>query len=615
MASEPTPFGRRRPRTRGRRVALGALAGVATFAVLLVLDGIWAGRSLVRGLTAARSELSIGIESIVTGDPGSARPHFDAATRAADAARGAVGHPSMGIAGLLPIAGDNIDAAAAVADASRATAEAGTTMVRVARTLGWTDIRIPASTAAGSVDIDAFEEAIPDMEAVTRRLDVALRALEDVGGDGLLGPVASGYRDAVDGLALRLDLAIRFRDSLRLAVEMFGGEHRYLVCVPTLGIPRPSGGTPATVGVLVARDGSLALESIAPATSDLIEAENSIDWRRTARALLDAARASGLTDLDGVIQIDAVALEDIVWAIGDVDVGGSPETLSDRTTTRALEIEAFLGTAPPRSAQLHADRVSAILEAFLDRRPGMESFALATAGGARDGHLSIYLPGKAERRIIRGLGLDGGSRLSEVGVMPLAASWSAVGSSHVGALVDTTVRQSIQIRADGSAAVDAEILFENRAGTDPPSVLLGRPVGGIPVGSFAADVTLLVPATAQDITAETSRPSPIEIGPEVGLTSVTGSILVRGGESATLTVAYVVPDAVSTVDGEEQLILRVFSQPTLSGVRFQLRIALPDGSNIVSTSPELKGGTDAATFSGVRGGSVDLELRFGADEP
>ncbi len=614
MASEPTPPGPRRPRTRGRRVALGAVAGIATFAALLVLDGLWAGRNLVRGLTAARSELSIAIESIVTGDPGSAAPHFEAATRAADAARGAVGHPSMGIAGLLPIAGDNIDAAAAVADASRATAEAGAAMVRVARTLGWTDIRIPASSAAGSVDIEAFEEAIPDMEAVTRRLGVALRALEDAGSDGLLGPVASGYRDAVDGLTLRLDLAIRFQESLRLAAAMFGGEHRYLLCVPTLGIPRPGGGTPATVGVLVARDGSLELESIMPAPSELIGAETSIDWRRTARTLLEAADAAGLTDLDGVIQIDAVALEDIVWAIGDVETVGSPEALSDRTTTRALEIEAFLGSTPPRTARLHTNRVRAILEAFLDRRPGVESFALATASGARDRHLSIYLPGRAERRIIHSLGLDGGAGLPDDGVLPVAASWSAVGSSHVGALVDTTVRQSIRIQPDGSAAVEAEILFENGAGTDPPSVLLGRPVGEIPVGTFAADVTLFVPATAKNITAETSRPSPIEIGRDVGLTSVTGSILVRGGESATLTVTYDIPDAVGAVDGLQRLLLRVLPQPTLSGVRFQIGIVLPDGSNVVSTSRELRRGADGATFSGVRGGSLDLELRFGADE-
>ncbi len=37
-------------------------------------------------------------------------------------------------------------------------------MVKVARDLGWTDIRIPASTAVGNLDIEAFETALPDME-------------------------------------------------------------------------------------------------------------------------------------------------------------------------------------------------------------------------------------------------------------------------------------------------------------------------------------------------------------------------------------------------------------------------------------------------------------------
>ena len=145
MASHPAPSGRWRPRTRRRRVALAVWAGLATFAILLVLDGIWASRTLVRGLTSARSELAVAIESIVTGDPDAAAPHFAAAGEAADDAIGATGHPSLGLAGLLPVVGSNIDAAAAVGEASRATADAGTTMVEVARDLGWTDIRIPAS--------------------------------------------------------------------------------------------------------------------------------------------------------------------------------------------------------------------------------------------------------------------------------------------------------------------------------------------------------------------------------------------------------------------------------------------------------------------------------------
>ncbi len=162
--------------------------------------------------------------------------------------------------------------------------------------------------------------------------------------------------------------------------------------------------------------------------------------------------------------------------------------------------------------------------------------------------------------------------------------------------------------------MDAEVLFENGAGTDPPSVLLGRPIGGLPVGTFAADVTLYLPKTAQDIAAETSRPSPIRVGSDLGLVTVTGSIAVRGGDSTTLTVTYLVPDAVRTVDGAREVALRVVPQPTLAGVRFQIRIVLPDGSTIVSTSPGLQRRGDSAVFSGVQDATTDLALRFGVGQ-
>src|SRR6185503_3277100 len=153
--------------------------------------------------------------------------------------------------------------------------------------------------------------------------------------------------------------------------------------------------------------------------------------------------------------------------------------------------------------------------------------ALATAADTRGKHLSVYLPGRVNARLIRSLGLDGRARLKGDATLPVAATWSALGTSHVGALVKATVVQTVTIRPNGSATVDAEVLFDNGAGTDPPSVLLGRPVGGLPIGTFAADVTLYLPKTADQIEAETSRPSPIRIGQELGLTTVTGSIAVR----------------------------------------------------------------------------------------
>ena len=614
MASDPAPSGRWRPRTHRRRVALSIWAGVATFALLLVLDGIWAGRNLVRGLTSARSELTVAIESIVTGDPEAAAPHFVAAAEAADRAVGSVGHPSLGLAGLLPVVGDNIEAAEAVAEASRATAEAGAAMVTVARDLGWTDIRIPASTASGALDIEAFEAALPTMGSVATRLREAATALESAGGDGLVGPVASGYRDSVEGLSRRADLALRFRDSMQLVATMFGGQRRYLVCVPSLGVSRSGGGAPAAVGVLVVDDGALELEPMTPAAGDLAGIDVSLDWPTTARALMGAAEGSEIGAVDGVILIDAVALQDLVWVSGDVKVKGLPLALSDETTAAALEIDPFLGNDPREAALIHADRVSRILRAFLERRPGVESFALATAAGTRSRHLSLYLPGPEERRLVRSLGLDGRANLKGEGILPVVATWDTLGSSHVGAFVKTTVLQSATIRPNGSAAVEAEVLFANGAATDPPSVLLGRPVGDLPVGTFAADVTLYLPRAAQRIAAETSRPSPIKVDKDLGLATVSGSIAVRGGESTSLTVTYVVPDIVRTVEGAMEIVVRIVPQPTLAGVRYQLRVALPDGSIIVAASPGLERRGDSATFSGVRDGPVDLEIRFGGGQ-
>jgi Protein of unknown function (DUF4012) len=611
MASDPVPAGRWRPRTRGKRVALGVWAGLATFVILLVLDGLWAGRALMRGLTNARAELSVAIESIVTGDPEAAAPHFLAAREAADEAVSSAGHPSLGLASLLPIVGSNIDAASAVAEASLATAEAGSTMVKVARDLGWTDIRIPAASTLGHLDIGAFETAIPDMGSVAGRLQGALTTLEAAGGDGLFGPVASGYRDAVAGLSRRADLALRLRDSMQLATAMFGGQHRYLICVPALGVPRPGGGVPATVGVLLVNDGDLELEPMTPAPKALTDVDVSLDWPRTARALMEALEGSGSEPVDGVISIDAVALQDLVWVIGDVKVEGRHLPLSDRTTTTALEIDTFLGDVPAKAAQLHTDRAFEILSAFLERRPGVETFALATAADTRGRHLSVYLSGRENARLVRSLGLDGRARLKGEGALPVATTWSALGSSHVGALVKASVVQTVTIRPNGSATVDAEVLFDNGAGTDPPSVLLGRPAGGVPIGTFAADVTLFLPKTADKIEAETSRPSPIRIDQDLGLTTVTGSIAVRGGESTSLTVAYVVPDAVRSVDGAKEVTLRVVPQTTMAGIRYEIRVSLPDGSKILSASTAMDRRGSAATFSGVLGGSADLDLKFG----
>ena len=612
MAAEPAPTRRWRPWSRRQRIGWAVGAGLATFVILLVLDGIWAGRALLRNLTASRAELSVGIESVVTGDAEAAVPHFEAARLAADQARRAVEHPAFGLAGLLPVIGDNIDAAAAVAGASRDTAIAGRSMVRVARDLGWTDVAIPATAAAGRPDVDALATAASPMDDVVARLRRALDRLEGAGGGRLLGPVSTGYRDALDGLTRRADLAARFRDTLHLMPIMFGGDQprRYLVCVSSLGLPRPGGGTPAAVSVLTATNGVLTMDPLAPAPDAIAQVPASPDWPVTARSLLASARSLGLGRLDGVIKLDAVALQDLVWVGGDVPVRGRRLALSDGTTAQALEIDAFLGTDADRTDERYASWATDVLYSFLSVRPSVESFALASTTDARNRHLELFLARPEEQRLVRSLGLDGRARLGNRHVLPLATTWASTGSSHVGALVDTTVRVRVRVRDDGSAAVETEVVFDDRAGTGSPSVLLGRPSSGFPVGTFAADVTLYVPTDARQVVAETSRPSPIRIDEDLRHTTVTGSVEVGGGTSTTFTVSYLVDDVARSVEGWNELRIRCLPQPTIDGTRYQVGILLPDGSRIGPTSPELRARGTSASFVGTLSGPVDLQLRY-----
>ena len=286
--------------------------------------------------------------------------------------------------------------------------------------------------------------------------------------------------------------------------------------------------------------------------------------------------------------------------------------LSDQTTTAALEIDAFLGDVPPRAAQLHADRAFEDPAAFLERTTG--------SGNLRTRHrrrhprqASLHLPSGASpnARLIRSLGLDGRARLKGEGALPVATTWSALGNSHVRRLVKATVVQTVTIRPNGSAAVDAEVLFDNGAGTDPPSVLLGRPVGGLPIGTFAADVTLYLPKPRTR-----SRPRPVARARSGsgGPRTHHGDGLDRGPRRWVDIAHRGLCRARRRSNGER----REGGHPprgattTMAGIRYEIRVSLPDGSTIVSASAAME---SARRRRGVlrraRRTAADLDLRFG----
>ncbi len=149
---------------------LAVFAGLVAAAIVLVLDGLWAGRAMFRGVAEARSALTEGAVAVVTGDPAAARPCFERAAEAADSTVEATAHPSIALAERIPWLGDNIKAVEAVARASERSANAGLTMVDAALLMDWQDVRLPATEALGAVDLPKLRAATPMLEEVAKGL-------------------------------------------------------------------------------------------------------------------------------------------------------------------------------------------------------------------------------------------------------------------------------------------------------------------------------------------------------------------------------------------------------------------------------------------------------------
>ena len=614
---QPAPGRRLRgPRTRGNRVFLAIMAGLATAAVIVMLDGLWAGRQMFRGVASARSALGEGAVAVVTGDPEAAQPFFEDAGDDAASAVDAAGRPSIRLLSLLPIVGDDIAAVQAVAVASEETAEAGLAMVDAANTLGWHDLRLPATEAIGSVDIPTLRAATPKLNEVAKHLGIAAAQLQAAHTGRLLGPVATGFDDALETLDRRARVALNARD-LALFLPKFlgaGEERRYLVAVQTLGRPQGTGGMVDLVGTLEARGGELALASpLAPAGDAFNDATLSPDGPTAAQALLLAAGDSGLGEFDGVILLDSVWLQDACWVTGSVEVEDRTLPLTMDDAADALEIQALETTSETDAAATRASWANSILESYLTKRPSTEAFAIGSAKVTAERHLILYSTDEREQALLTRLGATG---TYDVGQNPVSVIWNSLVENHASVFTHRTTTHSVIVEPDGSARVHTVVDLVNAAADTPPSVVLGLPIpatveepGGVaPVGGFAAEVRVALPSSADKITVETSVPSETEVVREGNEQFAVATLATDPGDSISLIINYSIDRAVP--DDARQFRTVVFPQPTLDPGLVKVRLDAPGGATVSEAQADMTRAGTTASYAGEPSAPIVLWIRW-----
>ena len=598
-------------RLRRRAISLGVLAGILTALLLLVADAALASRRMLAEISAARNALIEGGNAVVTGDPASATRFFTAAADRAEGAVAAAGRPGVRLFGAMPVLGDNVRAARAVAQAQADSARAGLTMSQAAGTLRWNNILLPGTATLGSVDLPTLKAAAPRIESAATQLQRALRRLQLAGTGRLLGPVAAGYDDAVQTLTREAALAADARDLVKVAPGLLGGkgQRRYLVAVQSLAEPFGSGGRVVATGVLTARAGELTLAPLAPTDASVADAAVSPDVPTAAAAMLAATTEAGAEPLDGVIVVDTVGLQDLLWMVGDVETEAWPTALSQNDAVSILDDEALQGTDVAAADLLQATLSGEILTQALDRRPSTEAFATAAAQLVAGRHLAIYSTDKKVQTLLSRLGAT--ARFVNAG-NPLAVVWNTTGPARTGTLVRRPLSVSVSLDSQRNARLRTVVDLDNDAPNGPPSVLLGPAFVDEPVGGYAADVSVYLPRGAERITVETSSPTQTVVAkdPDLGLPVATAPLSAPPGGSISMIVNAQVPEAATRVDEGFEYRIRILPQPSAEPQTLRVQIKIPEGMEITGATEGLVIGGNVARFTGAPEGPVILIVRY-----
>jgi hypothetical protein len=326
-----------------------------------------------------------------------------------------------------------VDRQVAAVRALRHAGEAGTSLaldlVPVLRNLhsssgagGSGVIKELASLGAGERTV--ISRALADLIS----LDAAVRAIPN---GSLFGPI-DHLRTSAQQAQQRLDAPVRAGLTiLQVLPSIVGtGTHRYLLLLTNPGEERGGGGFIGAVGTVVFQDGQLvssdfmasdfsdALVTNIPAPppiaaitgTNLVLADSSWSPNFPTSAALAAefyTRATGLA-VDGVINVDPIALSYVLQVVGNVQVPPYPQVVS--ASNSLLELNYIINMARPGDpGKVYlAPFGHAVVDAAL-KTPRAKWVALATAleRGAAEKHIVLDFNDSQLERLIVSAGIGG----------------------------------------------------------------------------------------------------------------------------------------------------------------------------------------------------------------
>ncbi|MCU0284458.1 MAG: DUF4012 domain-containing protein, partial [Candidatus Nanopelagicales bacterium] len=440
-----------------------------------------------------------------------------------------------------PLMLGGVDDAAAAAETLDAAAGALPPLAQIGAAARGFDGEAPL-IAGTTIDTDRLGDLAEPAAAAHASIAAARDAAFRVPGTGLLGRPIGWLADSVEPILTDVaELSGVLATAWPALPDALGATEprRYLICGLNDAESFGSGGAPLYALMVEAVDGSLSVPISGQLESRLSPGNPPVRWDhaggppwyrtgasypfvnsnfhpdfRTAAVDMDRAWAAlGYPEVQGVLTIDVTALAGILAEVGPVVADGYGQVDAD-SLVRTVLVDAYQQFDSPEGViERHArnDALVAALGEQLTDRGNLLAVLRGILAAVPPRHVqAAFLDPRLEEAVTQ-LGADGGltDRPGD-----LLGVFSQNGPNKLTVFQERTIRQEVQLEADGGATVRRTVTFANAV---PPGVTGDATTyRGYRALLARLRVAHRVPTAAQDLTISTGTARPLVPGELVG---------------------------------------------------------------------------------------------------
>ena len=408
----------------------------AWFVATLVICASLVGITLFRAygdLSAGRQGLLDARKALSAGNLSEALDRFDRAGERFDLARRKTGGPLGGLAGVIPLLGNDVDVAAALAEGgvllSGAGAEVTTAISKLPDGFG------SLAPANGRFPLEMYTEVGHVLSAARQDAQTALDKVLASPSSFLTGPVLEARWEAESQMR-EVVTALEATESMLSGLPRFAGadgERTYLVLAQNPAELRGTGGIWGAYALMSLVDGRPRFGSVAPTqslpdvSSEQVPAPSADyarnydgfggaaswhnmnmtpDFPSAAQAAMANYEAATGTPVDGVIAADPFALREMLEVTGPISVPGLDRRIDADNVIPFTTNEAYsLFRGPALRKEVLGEVVKDVVARFLAIEGKGVARMKALSEAFSGGHLLVY---STDAEFQRGLALAGG---------------------------------------------------------------------------------------------------------------------------------------------------------------------------------------------------------------